>query len=49
MKKVPDHTPDAVTDPEVDEVRGAVQDPEHDARDVPEEGVSSDPASYLEP
>jgi hypothetical protein len=48
MKRIPDDTPDAVSDPEIDEVRGAVEDPEHDARAVPEEGVTSDPASFLE-
>ncbi len=48
---MPDDTPDAVTDPEIDEVRAAETSPETDPREaisMPEEtGSDDDPASFL--
>jgi hypothetical protein len=47
---VPADTPDAVTDPDVDEVRDAEVSDEEVARSMPDAGTSDqDPASFLNP
>ena len=50
MSETPD-TPDAVTDPEVDEVRSSQTSPETDPREAismpPETGSDDDPGSLL--
>ncbi|HEY0215489.1 MAG TPA: hypothetical protein VGC57_03755 [Cellulomonas sp.] len=45
----PENTPDAVTDPEVDEVLADETDPDETARSATEEGTAQDPASFLDP
>lgn len=45
----PDDVPDAVTEPDVDEVRDDEISDEEVARSAPTQGTDPDPASYLTP